>query len=474
MVRASQCRSVCVQPVIDDLIIQPQCPDWHQLIADSKSLGSQALLDRTLADWQHESREALGLSVDTPIVATGHQTLLWHPGILVKYLAVNAFSRSASLSTANLIVDQHADGFGEFSMPLRRADGSLAVRRVELTVPRPGVPMGLHEPFDPPALPTRLNAASDSVQRGCQRIVAAVGAHRDSPNAAMQMAHALADLMHSWVAPLTNVCATDLMHTTLARALLRLMADDPHRCARHYNDAVRAMPEAGVGPLLVRDDYVEVPLWRIRSDGSRMRAYDNDIQNWLAGDDITLMPRALFMTALIRLVMCDLFIHGTGGANYDRAMERWIRDWLSVQVNPIAVVTATLRLSLMDRASMPAADVETARHAYRHAWHDPVSGDGSAPSVTKQSLLDAIKRERFGSLARRRAFFEMHSQLESQRQEQSRRISQHREQLDRAVRAARDSEITRRRDWPFPLYPKELISELASAVEQRLACPADA
>ena len=90
----------------------------------------------------------------------------------------------------------------------------------------------------------------------------------------------------------------------------------------------------------MRDDYVEVPLWRIRDDGRRMRAYDSDVERWL--DDPPgaprLMPRALMLTALVRLAMCDLFVHGTGGAAYDTVMEAWISSWLGVTPAPIGVV----------------------------------------------------------------------------------------------------------------------------------------
>src|SRR5207237_6310283 len=143
--------------------------------------------------------------------------------------------------------------------------------------------------------------------------------------------------------------------------------------------------------LLIRPDYVELPLWRIRPDGTRMHAYDSDVETGLGSgqwsvvsDQRTeqaeskiqnpkskippLLPRALFMTALVRLGMCDLFVHGFGGANYDRAMEVWIRDWLGVDVGPIAVVSATLRLTLKFDEDC-AADVEKVHNAARMLWH---------------------------------------------------------------------------------------------------------
>ena len=118
---------------------------------------------------------------------------------------------------------------------------------------------------------------------GVDRIYAAVKrAHHDQPDAALQMAHALADLMRPWVKPMTHITASDLVETSLSRAMMMEMVRDPHACAHAYNAAVRAVPEAGVGPLLIRDDYVELPLWRLAPDGRRMRAYDNDLERWLA------------------------------------------------------------------------------------------------------------------------------------------------------------------------------------------------
>ena len=86
-----------------------------------------------------------------------------------------------------------------------------------------------------------------------------------------------------WPALLTHARQGDLLESSLGRAILAEMARDPHRCAEAYNDAVERHVEAGIAPLLVRDDYVEMPMWRIRDDGRRMHAYDNDIAPWLEG-----------------------------------------------------------------------------------------------------------------------------------------------------------------------------------------------
>ena len=121
-----------------------------------------------------------------------------------------------------------------------------------------------------------LAAATQSVEAGVGRILAAVSAHRDQPDAARQMAAVLDELMSPWVAPMPGVGSSDLMGTSLAAALLQAMADDPPRCAEVYNDAVRSVPESGIPVLGVTSEAVELPLWRLGPGGRREHADDGD------------------------------------------------------------------------------------------------------------------------------------------------------------------------------------------------------
>jgi hypothetical protein len=453
------------------LTIHPECRSWPRLI-ERRDTGE--LFGHLRREWREETRRELGLATDRPVIATGHQTLLWHPGILVKYLLTDAIARAHSLSTANLVVDQHAGGYGEYDVPVRRTDGSLAVRRIELTPAPADEPMALHPPFTPPKPPRHIHAALPSVGQGIERIHEAAYAHRDAATAAMQMAQALADLMRPWVAAMPNVTATDLVETSLSRAIAAEMVRDPRRCAEAYNEAVTAFPEAGIGKLLIRDDYVELPLWRIRDDRRRMHAYDNDVADWLdrSIDGPRLMPRALFMTALVRLGMCDLFVHGTGGANYDRAMERWIGNWLGVQPSAIAIASADVFLPLRDPGE-PAIDSVEATLEARRVWHDPEPTNGEAPGPVKRELLEAIEQAPSGSLRRRKAFFSMHKQLDQLRGVHGGVVEQAQRRAERAHRQQKDASIAQRRDWAFPLYTDEQISELAAAVADAAALRGD-
>ena len=445
-----------------DTTLEPTCQDWDGLI---RALPQGSIGDRDLAAWRQLTREELGLDTQRPIIATGHQTLLWHPGILAKYLAVDRFATPRGYATANLIVDQHVGAFGDIELPVRDAAGRLRSRAIRLTDHREQVPMARHDAFDASDARVPEDGALPSVNTGMQRIVTAINAHQDADNAALQMGEALGDLMRPWIERMTNVTTTQLAATTLSRVLLEQMADDPWQMAATYNAAVRAVPEGGVAPLLVRDDYVELPLWRIDADGRRKKAFDADVQRWLDESvDYTLLPRALYMTALMRLAMCDLFVHGTGGARYDRAMEHWIRAWQGVEVCPIAVVTATLRLPLGE--AMPDSSLDDARRSYRRILHDPDRVEGAVSmSAGKAHWLEQINALDRRSPARREAFRNMHAWLHQQRTAHEGRVEHAMEALEQAEHGANERPVIERRTWAFPLYPDAMINSLAIAIE---------
>ena len=449
-----------------ELTIEPRCAQWATLLAAEPDNQCQG---EALSTWRQRTRTELGLAVDRPIIATGHQTLLWHPGILVKYLLVNAIAANlGEVATANLVVDQHVGAFGDFEIPLRGEDGSLSVQSLSLTRHRDDVPMARHPAFVPPKPPAKLTGALPSVRQGVDRIFQAVAAHSDAPNAAMQMAVALTELMTPWVDPMPNVTASDLMRTTLARSILQQMADDPQPCVEAYNAAVDAVPEGGIGRLEGTGKDLELPIWRIGSDDQRRRGRLGDLRQWVeaASPTFTLMPRALLMTALVRLGMCDLFVHGTGGARYDRAMELWINTWLGLEPAPIAVATATQTLPL-GSPSDQRIDVAAALRAARMLWHDPEGADDpTGPGPSKRSILARIETAPRRSAQRRALFDELHKYLAEARRNHAPAIEASQSQLAAALREIQEAPIVDRRTWSFPLYPQEMIDELARAVHQ--------
>jgi hypothetical protein len=191
-----------------------------------------------------------------------------------------------------------------------------------------------------------------------------------------------------------------------------------------------------------------------------MHAYDNDVEG---GAD--LLPRALFMTALVRLCMCDLFIHGTGGARYDRAMEIWMEDWLGIEVGSIAVTTADLHLPLVD-GDEDVMDVTEAIARSRKVFHDPEgNGDRESPGPGKRRWLESINCTSRKSSERKAAFLAMHEALAGWRRSNP-EIEETANLVERSRRVAADATIASRRDWAFPLYPQEMLAQLSDRMQQ--------
>jgi hypothetical protein len=54
-----------------------------------------------------------------------------------------------------------------------------------------------------------------------------------------------------------------------------------------------------------------------------------------------LVPRGALITATMRLLFSDLFVHGTGGGRYDQFTSLFIREWWKEEPTPIAVASAS-------------------------------------------------------------------------------------------------------------------------------------
>ena len=220
-------------------------------------------------------------------------------------------------------------------------------------------------------------------------------------------------------------------------------------------------------------------MWKCRSGGSTptavaaARTTMMSRAGWMMGAAAPpLMPRALFMTALVRLVMCDLFVHGTGGANYDRAMEHWVSAWLDLSPAPMSVATADVFLPLGDDVGPSELDRQGAEALAHRVWHnpeDPQRDAGDAIGPTKRHLLRAIEQAPYGSARRREAFFAMHDQLRALRGHFAGRVQWAQRLAEQARERDAISAIAGRRDWAFALYPPEQLDALQAAVQAHVA-----
>lgn len=411
------------------------------------------------------TRIALGLDPDAPVVATGHQASIWHPGILAKDLALTGMvDADPDLQPLHFLADHDADEGGLIALP---CGTGLDLRRLEW---RALPPANGHGSRDRPAGPCGAPPTGDflpSVSAGIDAIRTAIDAERDSENAAMQLGTAAATLAEPLTGHIPRRSMSSLLETPIGAWFLDRLAADPLTAARTHDQAVEdhrrhraevrgGRPPRGVARPLARGGTPELPLWRTTPDG-RVPV--------LAGESLdprTLRPRALLATAMTRLAACDGFVHGLGGGVYDGAMEAWIRGWLGPEhadaLAPGFVATATCRLPLDAPDFDPEGD-PTRLHRLRN---DPDLG--RPESSLRPRLLHAIDSAPVGSDARRGAFRELRLAIDVARRANADRLA--------TAAAAVRSQAGRRavmtistdRTWAFPLHAATELANLSTSI----------
>ncbi|MEM8737114.1 MAG: hypothetical protein AAGG38_01370 [Planctomycetota bacterium] len=400
---------------------------------------------------------------------TGHQVSFFHPGIVAKYLAAQAVSARSEIPFHNIVVDQDVYDPLTLRWPQRHPDhpDRLTVERLTLGPVVPDVPVGMQPAVEAESMIARVGAMPAGLAIDRERLVAALRhSDRDAASLAFQMDRVLRRLLPGYAAAEPSAFASALLRPE-AGLLDRLLRDAP-RCAKLYNEAVRQHAAAGMSALSVEPYRVEAPLWALRWMEPRERVYvdladSEPLFTTDAGEPIdpadegvVLAPRALLMTALLRRPdRCGLFIHGTGGWAYDRITEAWWARWRGETLAPMAVVTADARLEF-DAPTASPRDLERAVWWAHHLPHnlDRELGLTGSPAREKQALLDQMDDDR--DPRRRRAAFEVIHQINRQLADaHPEALAAARRRLDRARAGVVNARVTRKRDWPFLLYPAE-------------------
>ncbi len=428
----------------------------------------------------HETCAAIGLTPGVPIVMSGHQPWFWHPGILAKRLAARAWSAAHGAQAAWLTVDQDALWPWTLEVPASTSQGVLAAHKVHLASEQPPSPVS-EQPAQRVSIDTdalRAKGCSREIAERLEALCAAINVEQAAPSAAMQIERAMRSLTGD---ALPSISARSLLSLPACRARLEHMLDDPRACCEAYNRAVAT--HGGARPLAQQGDDWELPLWRIAS-GRRELVHASDLRTAQSDSSLfdELAPKALLLTALVRLDICDLFIHGLGGGatagrdGYDRATEAWVQNWLGASLAPAVAVSADLRLQLATTtdaaSSLPTRDdLDRAVHRAHTSASNPEHVGDAERSKRKRALVEAIEQSD-SRTERARLFREMHDLLDEHQDVHAEALHGLRAHAEDLRQRQGNRAIAMRRDWPWMLYPQSALDALCTQIEA--ACQASA
>ena len=461
------------------------------------------------------------------LAVTGHQPLLAHPGILAKNLLVAGLAaRHPGAAAVNLVVDY--DTAAELGAPFPcRREGRLAVERVPLASVGYGRPFCQVPPPTPQqwqAFRRRAGEALESLGADGRALVLRLeGLDAVARRAPLEQAASLAEwvtaLRHGWEAQALGdgacyleVPLDELADTRPFRLFFAHIALDAARFASVYNDALAAYRRArGIRSranpfpdLAVRGSRVELPFWLLtrgvrrralhvepEPGGVRLSTADGPVA-WLPADSasqlaeavaregLAIRPRAAALTLFVRLLVADLFVHGVGGARYDRVTDLIAEGFFGVRPPRYAVASASLCLPLPEPAG--ADDVAALRRRLRELRFNPqrfvglLAADGAAAAeaaglaAEKLRLIEAIQRPGAPKRALTRQIeatnARLYRLLEPVRRELEARLSQ-------AALAEQERQAARYREYPAFLYEPERLRRMVDTALPAPARPAD-
>lgn len=349
------------------------------------TVAEQTGLSLRHAGWPTTSPET------TPLVMTGHQPVIFHSGLTFKYETTEQFAIAHNAIGLAVMIDTDEGDAGEFCFPVvdfpdshmtptRRHTESASfslgpglflnnhlstkeqrkavVIRVLQRLSEAGLHDATHSFLETSELYSRFPPGSMAVANTLVRQAAGIG------NRLLEI-------------PLSSLCRLPEVVRFFSDILGR--PRNFHEC---YNQVLSQFRkdhsirnDANPFPNLNTDkDGFELPFWLVHpASGTRSILWLRNHQQtpWLCKDQqpvtelhpgmagealLTLMaqgwllvPRGALITASLRLLFSDLFVHGLGGGRYDPATDQLIRAWWQEEPSPFVVASASRCLFPEDR-----------------------------------------------------------------------------------------------------------------------------
>lgn len=471
-------------------------PTWTQLVRQTQ--GNHSAMGAATACLQHvplrrlraAAREELGHGpADRPLIATGHQTELYHPGVWVKQVLVHVLAEHLQGSAFHFAIDTDAPKHLQLRWPQYSAPitddpqlssapwcgllqsptaAHLEVLSQDLAQAKwPFVPLAGDFLGDCRELLPRQPLLGGLLTAALAKLDQQLGLHRQNVLGSAQ-----------WL----SLPYLVFLHHILARAgefagiYNQALAD--YRREHKLHGAVRPWPN-----LQVAADAIEVPFWRDtrgargratvqRRGGQWVLSADDDqafvlqpgADGWQAAENLrqflqtarmTLCPRALTLTMYLRLLVVDQFVHGIGGGRYDQVTDQVIQQFAGLAAPGFSVTTATLYFPTAHALRRPdLALLQLRGRRLRHGW----------ACAGKREMAQRIASLPRRSPDRRQFFGHMHQQLAQALQHQ--RYLQWQRDWEQARQSQADQLPLFDRELFYGIQPAERLQHLIQQYRQ--------
>jgi len=412
-------------------------PEPKQILADTlhnhQILNAAAVMVQNvpLSELRRRQRELLQIDESAPILASGHQVELYHPGVWAKDALVSAAAEKLNGIGLHIAVDTDQPKHLTLRWP------GLAIPITD--DPRLGTAAWTGLLAAPSRERTReiASAMAEYEWKSQPELFGWIGEWINLLREATPLSAAMTsacdfvdDVIGLKVRRLpASARLSSAPYLALAYHLLALAGET----AGHYNSALpdhrrvqnirtpgRPMPDLTVSP-----DQCETPFWLDHlTTGERNRLtlsrrggrwtldefeFDAALDGWTAAEklevylrrrSLRLSPRALTLTLYLRLLLADQFIHGIGGGRYDQVVDNLCPRLFNLAPPKFCVTTATLYFPGAEnraRPSLPALAHEGHQLHHRLLGAEKMSMVAQIQALPRRSpqrraMFDAMKK----------------------------------------------------------------------------------
>jgi hypothetical protein len=453
-----------------------------------------------------------------PLFLAGHQPELFHPGVWLKNFVLSGLAQRGGGVAVNLVVDSDTIKSSSIRVP----GGSIESPTVEgVLIDRPTAEI----PFQSRTIQDR-SVFESLGRRASERLKPlvpdplvrdywplAVECSRRTDN----LGECLAQSRHQWESrwglatleiPQSSVCNLEAFGWLSAHLLAHLprfweiynsALMDYRRCY-HVRSLSHPAPE-----LAADDDWLEAPFWIWTDDNPmRRRVFVRERGGEIVLSDrqgievplaisaeseahraveqlaslgrrgVHLRSRALLTTLAARLIFGDLFLHGIGGAKYDRLTDAIIERFFGVAAPAYMVVSGTLHLPI----ARPRVSVDDLRGVERELRDLTFHPERFLDGMTGQPAIDGTAGTTAREWIAQKQFWIANPFAPSQARERCRAIRSANEHLQSSIAPLRADALRRAeklaqqlraeailasRDYGFCLYPEKKLQEFLLA-----------
>lgn len=445
-------------------------------------------------------------SNDAPIIATGHQPEMFHPGVWLKNFAAASLAERANGIALHLIVDSDLCRAPSIKVPTGSVE-SPQVTLILYDIAAREMPFEERRIINPSLWDRFAETVASTIAPLVDRPMIqswwpqAVARSRDLDSLGYCVAQARHQTELAWgnttlEVPQSAVCRTGAFRRFALHLLLHA-----EQFQGAYNSALaeyrrvhklrnRAQP---VPNLVQSSGWWETPFWTwsaadpirkplfTRFESGRLLLTDradwqavleisenDDLQNALAqleaweASGRKLRTRALTTTMFVRLLIADGFIHGIGGAKYDEVTDAICANFFGQAPAPYTMVSGTLRLPIAHPEVPPERDRQLGQQLRELRFHPEKFIDQVPLEGENHQAVHSLVAEKQGWIHTTKT-----PQNASQRHEGIERVNEKLQpviapvreasetQLQQVQRLTRNNRLLESREFSFCLFPEE-------------------